>query len=123
MKTTKLLTTLLAILLFSNVLVAKDTESKLPRHLAKEMLKVLCDNVSVTEQQKRIIEASAIEYETKVLLTLADKMIVNKDEVLHIAVRKYRGVVDSVLTPVQKDSIEVRRLRELKTQSTKIRKQ
>jgi len=96
MKTPKVLTAIIAILLFSNFLFAGS-----PENTKSYMVEKLCKDIVLTDSQKVIIEAKADIFDAILQSGVPTKD--NND--LIQAFRGYKAALDSLLTGAQKEQL------------------
>ena len=101
MKTFQFIIAISAILLFSNLLSAKNPLSGTADDFTKRKLMQLTRDITLTDSQKALIETKAKTFAVK---------IINKDSIAYYtafpqAAKDYKAAIDSILTPEQKTQI------------------
>jgi hypothetical protein len=120
MKKLKLITPLIAIFMFSNLLVAINPNKKdYTKNLADNMMKGLCKDVNITDSQKIIIQTKAKEYEVKLQSLSQQSNVTSKNAINVQAVQDYRSMLAGILTKDQIDSLKTKRIERLKLASNK----
>jgi uncharacterized membrane protein YbjE (DUF340 family) len=104
MKTPKLMTALIAILLFTNLLFAGNPENIVTKKVAK-----LCEDIVLTDSQKVIILAKANMFATKMQSASSLTKDTEKNSILNQAGQEYKTALDSVLTIEQKTQLVTKR--------------
>jgi len=98
MKTPKLMTAFIAILLFSNFLYAVKPLTGNVRDFENTKLMQLSLYVNLTDSQKVLVKAKANEYGMKIL----NKDSITYEAVLPLAKQEYKIAIDGILTNEQK---------------------
>jgi Spy/CpxP family protein refolding chaperone len=105
MKTPKLISALIAIFLFSNLLFAGNPVKGNPDNIASKMVEKLSKDVTLTDAQKTALQTKAKEFAAKrqqanALTNEADKLAIKKK-----ASDEYKAAIDSICTPEQRAQI------------------
>lgn len=110
MKTPKLIVGTIAVLLFSNLLIAGDHQASYMKDLASNLLNNLSKDIALTDSQKVIIQTKANEYQVKMkdLNKQSNKAI--KEALKKEAFLNYSVVFDSVLTQEQRDTLMLKQM-------------
>jgi len=104
MKKLKLITALIAVLFFSNVIFAGN-----PENLATKMVIKLGNDIVLTDSQKVIIQAKAKEFLVK---RQSSNLLTNKTDLStgkKLAYEQYKATLDTVLTIEQKTQLITKR--------------
>jgi ABC-type Fe3+-citrate transport system substrate-binding protein len=102
MKKLKLMTAIIAILLFSNVLFAGNPNTETSDDISNTMVESTHNDVTLTSSQKEILKKKANEYAVNLLQARA---MSDKDEsyvFMKTVTDNYQAALDSLLTPDQK---------------------
>lgn len=113
MKTPKLMTAFIAIFLFSNSLSAQNANRKEKIKMSDKMFQSVSAYTDLTDKQKQLIQKSAKDYEANTNKYMPDITMKNRNEIMHAEFLKHRRLVDSLLTPQQKDTLKIRRARQI----------
>jgi len=104
MKTPRLITAVIAILLFSNLIFAGNPEN----YATKKVVK-LCKDIVLTDSQKVIIQAKAKVFASKMQSASLITNNIEKTSIQNQAVQGYKMALDSVLTTEQKTQLITKR--------------
>ena len=103
MKKVKLLTALIAVLLFSNLVFAGN-----PEILASKMVEKLNNDVQLTDSQKVVLQLKAKEFAVKIRNANSQSNNADKSTSKKQANLEYKTSLDSVLTNDQKTKLNTR---------------
>lgn len=116
MKTTKLIAGTIAVMLFSNFLIAGSPNDGQTKKLANNLLNHLSQDIVLTDTQKIIIQTRADEFEVK-LQDLSNKSDQEtKKKLKSEAMKRYSVVFDSVLTVEQCDTLRSKQMERIITE-------
>jgi len=102
MKKQKLITALIAIFLFANLLFAQNPNTETADAISNKMVENTNNDVNLSANQKDTLKLKAKEYADNLIKARA---MSNKDEsyfFMKTVTKKYQAAIDSILTPDQK---------------------
>ena len=104
MKRLKLLMATIAILVFSNSLIAGN-----PENIATKKIGLLSRDIALTDSQKVVLQAKIKIFAVKMQNANALSSVEAKRSALNKAGQEYKAVLDSILTPEQKIQLTAKR--------------
>jgi len=104
MKKLKLMTALIAVLLFSDLVFAGN-----PENLANKKIGLLSRDIALTDSQKVVLQAKIKIFAVKMQNANALSSVEAKRSALNKAGQEYKAVLDSILTPEQKIQLTAKR--------------
>lgn len=104
---------LMASFLFIQLILATNSGKDKSVNLAKNLVKNVCLFIELTDSQQVVLRTKAAAYEIKYKSFKNISDVVKKNTLIDGAYLEFRGALDSLLSPIQKDSLESRRQRNL----------
>jgi ABC-type molybdate transport system ATPase subunit len=105
MKTTKLLTAIIAIFLFSNFSYAANPNKLTDEQVTQKLVDKLSNDIVLTDSQKVVIKTKALEYVQKRADSNSKKDKKEKSKLLKQSFQEYMNFLSMVLTEEQKQEL------------------